>query len=293
MPNNILITGGSGLVGRAIIKLLQSKGYNIAILSRKSQKNGVKTFIWDYEKNQIDSKAIEFADIIIHLAGENISSKRWTKKQKRRIVDSRVKTSELLYNAVYKAVKKPLKIISASAIGYYGAITSDIVFKEDDANGADFLAQTVLKWEEAIDKFQDFKIPVIKLRFGVVMSMKGGALPNMIRSLKMGFGSFLGRGNQFVPWIGIEELARIVLFMLENELETNVYNAVHPNSITNKQLMKLLSKKYNKFFLPIGVPEFLIRLIYGEMASILLKGSAISSEKIQKRGFLFTENEFI
>jgi len=226
MKKNILITGGTGLVGAAISDLLISKGYQVTILSRQKEVEGIKSFYWDYEKEILDVEAIEFADVIIHLAGENISSKRWTSKQKKRIIDSRVKTTELLYSAVQKATKKPVKIISASAIGYYGTFTSETIFKEEDASGNDFLAQTVEKWEAAVDQFKTLDIPVVKLRLGVVMSKQGGALKEMIKPLKSGFASFLGNGNQYIPWIVIEDLARMFLFVIEQENESAVYNAV-------------------------------------------------------------------
>lgn len=293
MTKNILISGGTGLVGKAIIELLQSKGYNIAILSRTKQKRAVKTFLWDYEKMYIDKEAIEFADIIIHLAGENISSKRWTETQKKKIIDSRVKTTDLLFRTVKEAKKKPLQFISASAVGYYGSKTSDHVFTEEDPPGNDFLARTVVEWENAIDKFTGLGIKTSKLRLGVVMSLKGGALPKMLQSLKMGFASPLGSGKQYIPWIALEDLARMFLFIIEKENTARVYNAVNPQQINNEQLMKYFAQKKSRLFIPIGVPAFIFKILFGEMAIILVEGSRVSSEKIENEGFEFKVREIL
>lgn len=234
MIKNILITGGTGLVGTAVRNLLISKGYEVAVLSRQKQKDGTKTFYWDYEKGILDQEAIDFADVILHLAGENISSKRWSKKQKKKIIDSRVKTTELLYIAVQKSGKKPLKLISSSAVGYYGSVTSDQIFTEEDDSGNDFLAGTVVEWENAVDKFSDLGLATTKLRLGVVMSLKGGALPKMLRPVKMGVATPLGSGKQYVPWIALDDLARMFLFVIEKDDAAGVYNAVNPQPLATR-----------------------------------------------------------
>ncbi|MDA3906550.1 MAG: TIGR01777 family oxidoreductase [Bacteroidales bacterium] len=293
MGKNILITGGTGLVGTAIKDLLISKGYNVGILSRQKKISGIKSFNWDYEKEILDAEAIEFADVIIHLAGENISSKRWTAKQKKRIIDSRVKTTELLYSAVQKSDKKPSKIISASAIGYYGSQTNDHIFTEEDGPGNDFLARTVVEWENAVDKFSGLGIETSMLRLGVVMSLKGGALPEMLKPLKFRFAMPLGSGGQFVPWIALEDLARMFLFVIEKNDAATIYNAVNPQQINNRQLMKYLAKKQHRWFIPIGIPAFIFKIIFGEMAVILLEGSRVSAKKIEKDGFQFNKNEIL
>lgn len=293
MKNNILITGGTGLVGSAITELLISKGYHVAILSRQKEVGGINSFYWDYEKEILDAEAIEFADVIIHLAGENISSKRWTAKQKKRIIDSRVKTTELLYSALQKAEKKPSKIISASAIGYYGSQTSEYIFTEEDGPGNDFLAKTVEEWEASVDKFNDLGIETTKLRIGVVMSLKGGALTEMMKPLKFGFASPLGSGKQFIPWIALEDLVRMFLFVIEKEEDAGTYNAVNPQQINNRQLMKYLAKKQHRWFIPLGIPAFIFKIMFGEMAVILLEGSRVSSKKIEGEGFKFLKNEIL
>ncbi len=293
MIKNILITGGTGLVGTAVRNLLISKGYEVAVLSRQKQQVGTKTFYWDYEKGILDQEAIDFADVILHLAGENISSKRWTDKQKKKIIDSRVKTTELLYTAVQNSDKKPLKMISSSAVGYYGSVTNDQIFTEEDDSGNDFLAGTVVEWENAVDKFNDLGIATTKLRLGVVMSLKGGALPKMLRPVKMGVATPLGSGNQYVPWIALDDLARMFLFVIEKNDAVGVFNAVNPQHISNKELMRYFAKKYHRLFIPFGVPAILFKIIFGEMAVILLEGSRVSADKILKEGFRFKQNEIL
>ena len=293
MTKNILITGGTGLVGKAIIELLHSKGYNLAVLSRKKQNTELKTFLWDYEKKYIDQDAVDFADIIIHLAGENISSKRWTAKQKKKIVDSRVKSTEFLYSTISKSNKKPKRFISASAVGFYGSESSDKIFVESDSPTNDFLASTVVQWENAVDLFKDLGIEVSKLRLGVVMSLEGGALPKMMTSLKFGFITPLGNGNQYIPWIALEDLARLFLFVLEKEKMQEVYNAVNPSLLTNKELMKELAKKKKGIYFPVGIPAFLLKLGLGQMSSLLLTGNKISADRLINEGFVFNKNEVI
>lgn len=293
MKKNILISGGSGLVGQEIAALFQKQGHELAILSRNPEKQTIRSFYWDVEDDKIDEEAIEFADVIIHLAGENISSKPWTPMQKEKIISSRTQSTQLLFNVVKRKSKKLDAFISASAIGYYGTYTSDKIFKEEDAVGDDFLADTVRLWETSAQQFALLNIPTAMLRIGVVMSEKGGAMVKMLKPVGMGFGAALGSGKQWVPWIALEDLARLFYFVYEQKLQNQipqkalVFNAVAPNHITNHQLMKSLAEAKKKpFFMP-AVPAFVFKLIYGEMSSILLEGSRVSSEKIIGEGFDF------
>ncbi len=290
---NILITGGTGLVGSHLANYLKSLNYNIAVLSRQRNSGADKSFYWDYEKGEMDAEAIDFADIIIHLVGENVSAKKWTSEQKKRIVDSRTKTTELLFRTIESRQKKLDAFISASAVGYYGNKTTESIFAESDLPGHDFLAQTVVDWEKAVKKIASLSIPVTILRLGVVMSSQGGALPKMLAPVKLGLGAALGTGKQWVPWIHLDDLSRMFGFVLENSLKSNhpqgvkIYNAVAPTHINNGDLMRQLAKLTGKpFFFP-PVPAFVFRFIYGEMADILLQGSRVSAHKILDEGFVF------
>ncbi len=292
MAKNILISGGTGLVGKALASLLEAKGYQVAFLSRKEDKNDPRFYYWDINKGIIDQEVIEFADIIIHLAGENVSAGRWTKDQKRKIIESRVNSTEFLYQTIKASPKKPSLFISASAVGYYGINPSLEEAKEEDQPGDDFLAKTVQMWENAVLKIEGLAIPTIRLRFGVVISEDGGFLSSVLWPVKLGIGSPVGSGEQYIPWIELSDLAALIDFVLTLDKPKKVYNAVAPEHITNKELMRTLAKKMNKpFFFP-AIPSFIIRLLFGEMGDIILFGKKVSSESIQSEGFSFKYKSF-
>jgi uncharacterized protein (TIGR01777 family) len=289
---NVLITGGSGLIGQALKKELETRKHRVAILSRQAKPEDQSVFYWDIDKQEIDDEALAFADVIIHLAGESIASRRWSKKQKKKIMESRKASTELLLDAIKRAPKKPEHLISASAIGYYGAITSDHIYAESDACGTDFLAQTVESWEASVNKIADSGLRVQKLRIGIVLSKDGGALPKLMKITKLGLASALGSGKQYMPWIALEDLVGSFVFLLENKTVKDVYNAVSTEHITNKAFMKQLAHTMNRaFFLP-NVPAFLLKLLLGEMSAILLYGSRISSEALKKEGYKFRYTSF-
>ena len=284
----ILISGGSGLVGKHLYWKLINKGYSVAVLSRTKIKNAdVKTYYWDLEKNEIEKEAIETADYIIHLAGANIGEKRWTKKRKKIILESRVKTAQLIFNAVKENKKKLTAYISASAVGYYGAITSENIFTEDDLSYPDFLGETCRKWEEAADNFETLGIRTVKIRTGLVLAKNKGSLSKIAKPVKLGIGSALGNGRQFIPWIHIDDLCNIYIKAIEDNAISGVYNAVATEHKTNTAFTKTLAHILNKpFFFP-NIPSFVLKLIYGKMAEILLKGSKVSSQKIINSGYQF------
>jgi len=276
----IMITGGTGLVGKRLTKLLIDKNHEVVILSRNPKsKNEYK---WDISANYIDKKALLNTDYVIHLAGAGIADKRWTAERKQLIIDSRVNSANLLFNKINE-LKIDLKgFISASGIGYYGAITSDKIYKETDNPGDDFLAEVCQKWENAAQQFSSKKIPVTILRTGIVLSDKGGALDKM----KTPIISPLGTGKQFLPWIYIDDLCSMYIIAIEDHL-SGIFNAVAPEHQTSKSFSKALAKSIKRPYLPIGVPRFLLKLLFGKMAIILLEGSRVSSKKIQLNGFYF------
>lgn len=281
----VLITGGTGLVGKSLKKMLEERGYDVRILSRSKKGEGI--YFWDWEKGEIDIESLKGTDSIIHLAGANIGEKRWSKERKRLIIESRVKTLELIYDRLREIDSKPSALISASAVGYYGSITSDKIFRENDEPGKDFLAHVCRLWEEEALKFSHLGVRVVRIRTGVVLSKKGGALERFKGQAKLGALFPLGSGKQFFPWIHIEDLCRIYIRALEDEGMEGAYNAVAPEYVTQKEFLKALSKIIKKPFFPIGVPSFLIKLIFGEMADFIIKGSRVSSEKIISSGFEF------
>jgi len=284
----VLISGGSGLVGKSLCEKLYSKGYDVAILSRKPNANGkFKTYYWDILNKQIDPEAIASSDYIIHLAGANIAEKRWTTSRKKLILDSRVESTNLLFEEVKKQNKRLKAFISASAVGYYGAVTSDKIFTEEDKAANDFLGQTCQKWEKAARQFENLNIRTTILRTGLVLTKKGGALSKMLIPVKLGVASAIGSGKQHIPWIHIDDLCEIYIKAIDDEQMAGAYNAVTPDFQTNLSFTKALAKTLNKpYFFP-NVPTLLLKFILGDMSKLLLKGSRVSADKLNKHRFTF------
>lgn len=283
---SILVTGGTGLIGSNLCNLLKSKGHTVSILSRSKTKK-THVFHWNIEDNYIDDEAIVNTDYIIHLAGAGIADKRWTKARKKELIASRVDSTNLLFEKV-KALNPNLKgFISASGVGYYGAITSEKIFTENDNPDNDFLSEICILWEKKATKFNSLNIRTVILRTGVVFSKEGGALEKIIKPIQLGVGASLGSGNQYMPWIAMEDLCNMYVSAVENTELNGIYNAVAPEHITNKELTKSIAKTLEKpLWLP-NVPAFILKIMLGELAVILLEGSRVSSEKIKNTGFNF------
>lgn len=283
----ILISGGSGLVGSLLTKKLIEKGYSVHILSQNPKETqGVKVFKWDVKKGEIDKDAFKDVTGIIHLAGAGIADKRWTRRRKRTIVDSRVDSAKLLYTAAKKARVQLTAFVSASGINYYGAETTSNIYVETDPPTDSFISDVCVKWEAAADMFSDLT-RVVKLRTGVVFSKNGGALDRMAKPVKMGIGSPLGSGRQYMPYIHIHDLCEMYIYALENEHVRGVYNACNGDHVTNIELTDALAYEFKKpLFMP-KVPAIALKLLFGEMAQIILYGSRASSDKIKATGFEF------
>lgn len=283
---SILVTGGTGLIGTSLCNLLRDKGYTVLILSR-TKKDKPNTYYWNLEGHYIDTEAIVRADYIIHLAGAGIADKSWSKERKQILIDSRVKSANLLFEKV-KELNSNLKgFISASAVGYYGASTSTKIYTENDAAGNDFASKICKVWEKAANQFNALNIRTVIIRTGVVLSKDGGALEKLSKPIKFGVGAPLGSGKQYMPWIHIDDLCNMYAEAIENSEIKGIYNAVAPEHITNKSVTKSIAKKLKKpLWLP-NIPAFVMKLILGEMAVILLEGSRVSSEKIVATGFKF------
>jgi len=281
---NILITGGSGLIGKNITQLLESEGHTVAWLSRNPKKYAQKSFSWDIEKTSIDHAAIEWADGIIHLAGEGVAEKRWTPDRKIAILESRTHSTSLLHEAIQHASKKPEFFISASAVGFYGFDTEDKLVDENTKPGTDFLAQVVIAWENEVKKIADLGLRTVLLRIGIVLDKNGGALKEM---MKPPIAAPLGSGNQWMSWIAIDDLVRMFSFAVNDKKLSGSYNAVGPNPATNAELTKAAAKHAGKTYIGLGVPGFGLKLILGEMAMMVLGGNKVSSKKIQEAGFEF------
>lgn len=285
----VLISGGSGLVGSKLTEMLLAKGYEVAHLSRSSGgASKVKTIVWDVDQMQLNAAEISEYDHIIHLAGAGIVDEKWTEERKRVILESRTKSAQLLRNAMAQNDKKPASFVSASAVGYYGFVTSDHIFKESDEAGNDFLAETCQAWENEVDQIKKFDIPTSKIRIGLVMSKAGGALKEMAKPIKLGFGAALGSGKQYMPWIHIEDLCRIFIYAMEHKLN-GAYNAAAPaeNQVNNNAFTKAVARALKKpLWLP-NVPAFVMKLILGSRSLLVLEGSRVDAQKIVSEGFEF------
>lgn len=284
--DTILITGGNGLIGKHLSKVLRAKGYHISILSRTTNE-APNVYFWDIEKNFIEPKAIQEANYIIHLAGAGIADERWTNKRKKELVNSRVESTKLLYENVLKLNPNLKGFIAASGIGYYGTVTSVKIMTENDPPGNDFLAKTCMLWEQESLKFDAINIRTVILRTGVVLTEQGGALEKLIKPIKLGMGAILGTGKQYVPWIHINDICNMYVEAFENKKIHGIYNAVAPEHITNTELTKNIAAALHKKIRLPNIPSLVLKAMLGKMAVVLLEGSRISCEKIEKEGFQF------
>ncbi|MBC8282223.1 MAG: TIGR01777 family protein [Nitrospinae bacterium] len=286
---NILITGGTGLVGKHLTELLLTKGYNVSVLSRspKKQANQISYYRWDVSRQYIDENSLIAVDAVIHLAGANIGDKRWTKNRKQEILESRVDSTNLLFQSIQKQNPELKKFICASAIGYYGTVTSYQIFSEESDAGGDFLANVCASWESEALKCQGLGVSTSIVRNGIVLAKEDGALPKMAFPAKLGLYSPIGSGQQYMPWIHIQDLCNMYLFLLEHPKIDGVFNAVSSEHISNSSFSRVLTNVLNRpFFMP-NIPAFFIRLMFGEMAVILLNGSRVDNQKIKEAGFSF------
>jgi len=284
----VLITGGTGLIGQYLSKELIKLGYKVNFLSRTAkQTNEITTYTWDYSKGLIDIEAIKTADYIIHLAGAGVGDKRWSSSRKKVIIDSRVQTSKLLKDTIKEHNPNLKAFISASAIGFYGAVTVDEIFDEQDKCHSDFLSKVCSEWEIANTGYESLNIRSAILRIGVVLAPIGGPLEKILSPIKSGFGASLGSGNQYMPWIHIEDMCCILIKSITDKQFSGTYNCVSPTHLTNAELTKVIAKRLNKKLWLPNVPIFLLKIMFGKMAVVFLEGSRVSSEKLSSLGYKF------
>lgn len=285
---NILVTGGTGLIGSYLCKRLKGEGHSVSILSRtENSESPYPIYLWDLDQGKIDESSIANADYIIHLAGANIADKRWTRKRKRLILESRQKPVELINSKIDTSNHKIKAFISASAVGYYGALSSNKIFVEGDSPANDFLGSTCHEWENSTELFKQNGIRTVIIRTGVVLTKENGAFAKMKKPVKLGIGSAIGDGKQYLPWIHIDDLCNIYIKSIEDIEMKGPYNAVAPDHKTNKEFTHLLARVLNKPFWFPNVPAFMMKIIFGELSKILLEGSRVSSDKIIKSGYKF------
>lgn len=280
---NILIAGGSGLVGKQLSKLLLENNYEVAWLSRNNKAtSSYPCYKWNPEAGVIDPQAIAFADVIIVLSGENIAADRWTDKFKNKIITSRLQAATTINNALKNHPNTVSHVIAASAIGFYGD-RNDALLDETSEKGTGFLANTTEQWEKV---YSDFQLPVTNIRIGVVLSKAGGALVEMSLPVKWGIASPLGSGKQFISWIHIEDLAGIFMHIMQNQL-TGIYNAVASHPVTNEDFTKQLKNSLCKNAISFPTPAWAMKLLLGEKSAIVLDSSRVSNRKILDSGFIF------
>lgn len=285
----VLITGATGLVGSEIVSLLLKNGISINYLTTSKDKiqdkPNYKGFYWKPESGEIDEYCIDDVDAIIHLAGASIS-KRWTEAYKKEIIDSRVQSTVTLYTLLKNKINNVHHFISASAIGIYPD-SLEKVYSEDETQFDDsFLSNVVQQWEAAADTIAQLNIKVSKVRTGLVLSARGGALPAISGPIKYGFGAAFGSGKQMQSWIHLDDLAGVYAYIFNNELE-GVYNAVAPHPVSNKTLVKQAANVMDKpLFMP-NIPKFVMKALLGEMHTLLFDSQNVSAKKIISEGYQF------
>jgi uncharacterized protein (TIGR01777 family) len=284
----VLISGGTGLVGKVLTERLLSLGHEVRLLSRNPKNTTtIKSYYWNLESLEIDERAFNGVEHIVHLAGSGIADKKWTKERKEEIINSRVKSMQLITSIVKKQNLILKSFVGASAIGIYGMTSIDKTFTESDLGENSFLTRSCIEWEKSYSEIQTLSSRFSIIRIGVVLSKHGGALKKLVPLFRLGLGSAIGSGKQYMPWIHVQDLASIFTECLFNSNYSGVYNAVSSEETTNDQFSKAIAKSLSKpFFLP-RVPAFILKIAFGEMASILLEGSRISNEKLLKQGFKF------
>ncbi|WP_184175601.1 TIGR01777 family oxidoreductase [Rhabdobacter roseus] len=281
MAKKVLITGGTGVIGRRLTELLLEKGYDVAYLSR-SQKTypNVRVYRWEVEKGYLEEGALENLDYLIHLAGAGVADQRWTDERKKEIIRSRTDTIALVAHKMAETRQFPQAFVSSSAIGYYGADTGDLRQTEQSPPGRDFLADVTVQWEAAADRVQALGIRTVKIRTGVVLSAKGGALPRIAAPARWGLGAPLGSGKQWMSWIHVDDLCRMYLEALEKESWEGTYNGVAPQPATNAELTRTICKVLGKPQWAPKVPAFALKAAFGEMAQAVLGSSFVQSTRL-------------
>lgn len=279
----ILITGGTGFIGKELQKQLKESGHEVVILSRRGG-----DFLWNPDKGEMDGRALEGVDAIIHLAGAGIAEKRWTDSRKEELIQSRVQSSQTLYQALKQHSHQVKTLVSASGIGYYGADTGEKLCEENSEPGHDFIASCTQAWESSLQGIEGLGIRVVKFRIGLVMGNGGGIFPVLQKPIRWFVGANIGTGKQWQSWIHLQDLISMFQWALQEKSMNGVYNAVAPEPLRQSDLNKQLARAMHRpLFLP-AVPAFVLRLVLGEMALLVTGGNLVSSNRIQKEaGFSF------
>jgi uncharacterized protein (TIGR01777 family) len=283
----ILITGASGLIGKALQNSFEAKGYELLLASRREPKDE-KHILWNAETGfaDLDRPQLEALDAVIHLAGESVAGLRWTEEKKKAIRDSRVFGTRTMIEAFARLETKPKIFISGSAIGFYGDRGDDELTETSPA-GNTFLSETSKEWEAESRRAEDMGIRTVLLRTGIVLSKDGGALATMLTPFKFGVGGVVGSGKQWMSWVALDDVVNAINYSLENENLRGAVNVVSPNPVTNEEFTKTLGDVlYRPTFLPL--PEFAVNMIFGEMGdALLLDSTRVLPKRLLDAGFEF------
>ncbi len=289
MEKKVLITGGSGTVGKRLGSLLLSRRHRVAHLSHSKQERAntnIETFHWDIDNKIIDEHCLNDVDTIVHLAGAGIADSRWTDARKEVLINSRTASIRLLYSLMKEKPNQVKSIISASASGYYSDRGNEPM-KEEDPPHTDFLGRCCTLWEKAVDEGNDLGLRVVKFRTGVILDEDTGALPKISAPVKYGIGSPLGSGKQWISWIHLDDVAHMYLRGILDESLYGVYNMSSPHPVTNEELIKKLAAIFKKpLWLP-HVPVFVLKMALGERSAVVLGSTKMEVNKIENTGFKF------
>jgi len=290
MRRKIAITGATGLIGRELCRKLHEEGDEVTVFTREIKKGKelfpyLTDFVeWDYNKPELWKNELNGKDTVVHLAGANIFGERWTNSYKRTIMDSRKSATKILVDSIGELKNKPKTFISSSAVGYYGDKENDII-TEESPSGTDFLSMVCRSWEFEAKQVEKFGVRRVSIRTGIVLSSKEGALKKMLLPFRLFAGGSIGKGDQWFPWIHIEDIINVYLFVLNNEI-SGVLNGTSPNPVTMREFAKTLGKVLHRpsFF---TVPEFVLKLAVGEGAQSILSSLRVIPQKLIKNSFKF------
>lgn len=285
---NVLVTGGTGFIGSELIKELSSQGYNVAILSRSHhRRTGIKVFTWDLEKGIIDLEALRFADCIVHLAGENVGAGRWSSKRKKEILASRTAPIALMKRALLDNDITIDSFICASGIGYYGDAGAELLDESNTVSKRDFLSDVCVEWEKGAQSLSGL-CRVVSVRVGFVLDAKSEAFNKLLMPIKLGVGSPLGSGKQFISWIHLKDLVSVFMKTIQDETLCGVFNGCSPNPVTQKELTVALATTYKKPLWMPNVPKFALQLLLGEMADLVTAGCRAIPQRLLEGSFEFS-----
>lgn len=287
----IVIAGGSGLIGRQLIQNLRTDA-EIRILSRSRRPiEGAEVYYWNPEQNEIDPESLNNVDVIINLSGENIGQSRWTKSRKEALLSSRIKPIQCLVKALGELQVRPELIIQASAIGIYGSRRGELLTEETSLKGGDFITELNTQWEVESKTLLPFCTRLVIIRTGLVLSAQGGIWPELMMSSPFRILTWFGRGEQVFSWIHIEDVGRAVRYLIEKNDLSGVINLCAPGSLTQQELMHTIGRAHDKFYLYLGIPEFLLRIIIGKRTALLLEDQKVYPEKLLHHCFEFKYNQ--